>query len=324
MMELHDQTSLSLQHILQAQHRIKPFVQQTPLISSGKLNNIYEASIYLKLENLHETGAFKLRGAANKLLSLTTTEKLNGVTTFSTGNHGVAVAYMAQKLGIEATICISNRVPDAKVKRLEAYGANIVKVGESQDDAAKHCYRLQKEGKTLIEPFDDLAIIEGQGTIGLEILNDLPDIDLIIIPVSGGGLFAGIAYVLKTYHKNIKVVGVSMERSAVMYESILANKPIILKEHDTLADSLLGGIGQHNRYTFSAVKKYIDEFVLVSEDEIKEAMNYMLEEHKQLIEGAAATSIAAILSEKVHVQHKKVAAIITGNNVNLSVLRTIL
>ncbi|MEJ8776997.1 threonine ammonia-lyase [Pseudogracilibacillus sp. ICA-222130] len=323
-MELHDQTSLSLQHVLQAQHRMRPFVQQTPLISSGKLNNMYEASIYLKLENLHETGAFKIRGAANKLLSLTTTEKLNGVTTFSTGNHGVAVAYMAQKLGIEATICISNRVPDAKVKRLEAYGAKIIKVGESQDDAAQYCYRLQEEGKTLIEPFDDITVIAGQGTIGLEILDDLPNIDMVIIPTSGGGLFAGIAYVLKSYHKDIEVVGVSMERSAVMYESVRANKPVILKEYDTLADSLLGGIGEYNRYTFSAVKKYIDEFVLVSEEEIKEAMKYMLEEHKQLIEGAAATSIAAILSEKVHVQHKNVAAIITGNNVNISVLRTIL
>src|SRR5699024_5674937 len=210
---------VTLKHIWEAKKRIDPIVSKTPLISSTMLNDQWNTSTYLKLENYHDIGAFKIRGAANKLLSLSQEEKIRGITTFSTGNHGLAVASVAKKLGIRAVICVSKRVPEAKITRLHRLGAEVKIVGSSQDDAQEHSYFLQKEeGLTVIKPFDDPHVIAGQGTIGLELLADVPDLDIAIIPVSGGGLFAGIAHVLKQYHPAIQLIAVSMENSAVMYE----------------------------------------------------------------------------------------------------------
>src|SRR5690606_5149226 len=188
----------TLKHVWEAKKRISSIVSRTPLIASSTLNDQLGTSAYLKLENYHEIGAFKIRGAANKLLSLSTDEKAKGVTTFSTGNHGLAVAFVAKQIGIKAIICVSNRVPEAKINRLNRLGAEVQIVGKSQDDAEEFCYRLQEErGLTVIKPFDDPHVIHGQGTIGLELIDDLPNIDTAIIQVSGGGLFAGIAFVLK-------------------------------------------------------------------------------------------------------------------------------
>lgn len=313
--------AITLADIYDARKRIRPFVMETPLMKSEKLSVAHDASIYLKLENLHETGSFKIRGATNKMLALTDEEKSRGVTTFSTGNHGLAVAYMAVKLGIKAVICISNRVPAAKVNQLTRLGAEVKKIGDNQDDAEAYAYELEKkEGLTFIPPFDDAEIISGQGTIGIELIEQLPRIDIAIIPVSGGGLFSGISVVLKQYNPSIKVVGVSMEKSAVMYESLLAKKPVILKEEDTLADSLLGGIGLENLYTFHMVQGYMDEYILLTEEEIGRGMAYMLDKHQFVVEGAAATSIAAIVSGKVQVEGKNVVSIITGKNVDTSVI----
>lgn len=315
---------ITLQQVWEAKKRISPLVSKTPLIVTSGLNDQHPTT-YLKLENFHEIGAFKIRGAANKLLSLSTEEKERGVTTFSTGNHGLAVAYVAKKLGVKAVICVSNRVPEAKISRLKRLGAEVKIVGESQDDAEQFCYTLEKEqGLTVIKPFDDPHVIAGQGTIGLELLEDVPEIETVIIPVSGGGLFAGIAFVLKHYHPEMKIIAVSMEHSAVMYESLKANKPVVLEEKDTLADSLLGGIGLNNRYTFSMVKEFVDDFVLVSEEEIAAGMKYIAEEHKLIVEGAAATGVAALLSQKVSLSGKKVATIVTGHNVDMSVVKAIL
>src|SRR5690625_71972 len=320
---LHD--DITLPHIWQAKRRIGNIVSETPLISSPQLEEKIGASVYLKLENMHETGSFKIRGAANKLLSLSKEEKLTGVTTFSTGNHGLAVAYVAKRLGIKAVICISNRVPNAKVERLERLGATVIKVGNSQDEAEQYCYTLEKEkGLTVIKPFDDPHVIAGQGTIALELLQEIPHLDTAIIPVSGGGLFSGIGFVLKRYNPNIRLIGVSMERSPVMYESIKKNKPVILEEQETLADSLLGGIGLENKYTFSMVKNHIDDFVLLTEREIKDGIAYMLHEHRLVVEGAAATPIGAILNKRVENAGKNIAAVITGNNVDISVIKELI
>lgn len=316
---------ITMPSVWQARKRIKSIVSETPLIASPKLSNLTGAAVHLKLENMHEIGAFKIRGAANKLLSLTKEEKAKGVTTFSTGNHGLAVAYVANQLKMKALICISNRVPKAKVDKLQQLGAEVIKVGDSQDEAEQYSYQLAKEqGLTVIKPFDDPYVISGQGTIGLELLDNIPHIDTAIIPVSGGGLFAGIGFVLKKYNPNIKLIGVSMERSPVMYESIQANKIIELPEQNTLADSLLGGIGFGNQYTFPMVQHFIDEFILLSEKEIAAGMAFMLNEHRMIIEGAAATSIGAILSDKLKVDSKVVAAIITGNNVDTSIIKEII
>lgn len=312
---------ITVQDVWLAKRRIERHVTSTPLHYSSKVSDESAAEVYLKLENLHETGAFKIRGAANKILSLSAAEQALGVTTFSTGNHGLAVAVMAKTLGIRAVICISNRVPTNKVERLEKLGAEVVKVGNNQDDAEKHAYELeQQQGLTVIPPFDDREVIAGQGTIGLELIEAFPELEVAIIPVSGGGLFAGIALVLKHYIPNIRLVGVSMERSPVMYESIRQKQIVTLEEEDTLADSLLGGIGTDNYYTYELVKKYIDDFVLLTEAEIARAMSYMLTEHQLGVEGAAATGVAVLQSKKIEVQNKRVAAIVTGRNIAADLL----
>lgn len=317
--------SIHLQDVWNAQNRIQSIVSQTPFVPSPVLGERIGKTIHLKLENMHPTGSFKIRGAANKMMNLTDDEKSRGVTTFSTGNHGVAVAYVAKKLDIKATICISKRVPQVKVERIKRFGAEIVQIGNSQDEAADHAYELEKEhGMTVIKPFDDPHIIAGQGTIALEMLKKVPKIDTAIIQISGGGLFSGIAYVLKQINPHIKIIGVTMENSAVMYESIQVGKPIEIDEQATLADSLLGGIGLDNQYTFSMTKNLIDEFVLVSEEEIKEGIVYMADQHRFIVEGAAATGLAALMSGKGQVVGSNIATIITGNTIDTLVFNQIL
>jgi threonine dehydratase len=311
--------------VWQAKKRINTIVKKTPLIKSHTLSEQLNAEVYLKLENLHEIGAFKVRGAANKILSISHEEQRRGITTFSTGNHGLAVAYVAKQLGIQAVICISNRVPKAKIDAIKRWGAQIEIVGQSQDEAGVYCQKLHKEhGLTVIKPFDDPYVIAGQGTIGLELLEDLPELSSVIVPLSGGGLLAGIGLSLKMNNPIIDVYGVSMERSPVMYESLRVGKPIELQEQQTLADSLLGGIGVDNKYTFGLVQKYMDKALLVSEESIAKAMAFMLINHSMVIEGAAATGIAA-LAEKIEIKHGSTCAIIiSGQNIDLDVhLKTV-
>jgi threonine dehydratase len=316
---------MDIRYVWEARKRISTIINRTPIIHSSILSEKIGRHVYLKLENVHEVGAFKVRGAANKILSLSEEEKKRGVATFSTGNHGMAVAYIAKKLGIEAVVCISNRVPKAKVESLKRLGAQIEIVGDSQDDAGVRCYELEKEkGLTVIEPFDDPHVIAGQGTIGLELLEDLPQLTDVIVPLSGGGLLSGIGLALKSNDRNIRVTGASMEKSAVMYESIKAGKPVILEESETLADSLLGGIGLDNQYTFQMVQQYMDDVVLIPEEEIAYSMAFMMDKHRIIMEGAAATGIAAVLGNKIPHQEGDLAVIISGHNVDLSVLLTII
>jgi threonine dehydratase len=312
---------VTIRNVWEAKKRIASIINRTPLIQSYVLSERIGRPIYLKLENVHDIGAFKVRGAANKILSLSEEEKKRGVVTFSTGNHGMAVAYVARKLGIEAVVCISNRVPKAKVDSLKRLNAKIEIYGNSQDDAEEHCYELAKEkGLTVIQPFDDPYIIAGQGTIGLEILEEIPNLTDVVVPLSGGGLLSGIGLALKSNDPNIRVTGVSIEHSAVMYESLKAGKPVKLEEKDTLADSLLGGIGLDNQYTFRMVGQYTDDIVLISEEEIAYSMAFMMDKHRMIIEGAAATGVATILENKIAHQEGAVAVIISGHNVDLSVL----
>jgi threonine dehydratase len=318
---VNDITNVTIRDIWEARKRIASLIKKTPLIQSTILSEKIGRNVYLKLENVHEIGAFKVRGAANKILSLNEEEKKRGVATFSTGNHGMAVAYAAKKLGIEAVICISNRVPKVKVDALKRLGAQLEIVGVSQDEAGERCYELQRErGLTIVQPFDDPHVIAGQGTIGLELLEELPNLTDVVVPLSGGGLLAGIGLTVKANDPAIKVTGVSMNHSAVMYESLKAGKPVKMDEQDTLADSLLGGIGLNNQYTFPMVQRYMDEAVLIPEEEIAHSMAFMLEQHRMVVEGAAATGIAAVLGGKVPHQNGDLAVIISGNNVDLSVL----
>ncbi|WP_441351483.1 threonine/serine dehydratase [Tuberibacillus sp. Marseille-P3662] len=311
---------VTMAHVWKAKRRIRSLVRPTPLIHSASLSDVTGANVYLKLETMHPTGAFKLRGAANKILSLSLEQQRQGVATFSTGNHGIAVAYVAKQLGIPATIYLSRRVPQTKIDQLERLGAQVEKVGENQDDAAACCYEYQdKKGYTVIKPFDDIDIIAGQGTIGLEILEACPDIDKMLVPLSGGGLLAGIALALKQTNPHIDVTGLSIEGAAVMHESLKAGHPVILPEEDTLADSLLGGIGADNLYTFKMVQRYMDHSLQVSETAIADGMIHLLTHHKMAVEGAAAVGPGWLLQQTLE-PDQTVVAVISGNNVNVNEL----
>jgi len=314
-------SDVRVRDIYVAKRRIASIARRTPLITSTLLREYIGAPVYLKLENIQETGAFKLRGAANKILSLTADEKARGVIAFSSGNHGLAVSCVARQLGINAVICISKRVPSTKVGAIKRLGAEVVVHGKGQDEAEEHSFRIQEErALTMIPPSDDPFVIAGQGTIGLELLEDLPEIDTVIVPLSGGGLISGIALALKSADSEMRVIGVSMERAPVMYHSLRAGKPIEMEEEDTIADGLVGGIGLDNRYTFRMVQEYVDDTILVSEEEIADAMAFALEKHHLVVEGAGAVGIAALLHRKVGEGGRNVAVVVSGSNVEIPLL----
>lgn len=308
-------TSISQRDIWQARQRILPFVKQSPLVYSEAMSRDFGSDFYLKLEQFNPSNSFKIRGAANKILSLSEDEKANGVTTFSTGNFGRSVAYVANLLGVKAVICISANVPDAKADALEQTGAEVMKVGTSQGDAETFCYQLEQDnGYTVIHPFDDPYVISGQGTIGLEILEDVPDVDTVIAGLSGGGLHAGLGVALKNAGNALRLVGVSAEQGAAMHASIQAGKPVQVKENDTLADSLLGGIGMNNQYTFEMVQHYVDEITLLNEQVIAGGMRYVFDREQMTVEGAAAAGVGAIKHGKIAAGKKNVI-VLTGRSV---------
>lgn len=314
-------TEISLQDVFRARQRIASIARESPLVHSHGLSERVGASVHLKLETLQPTGTFKVRGAANKILSLPQAARERGVVTVSTGNHGRAVAHVGRRLGISATVCISERVPPNKVAALRQTGAELVIEGQSQDDAAERADALRQErGLTMIHPFDDPFIIAGQGTIGLELLRTLPDVDTVLVPLSGGGLISGIALALKAASPHIRVVGISMARAPVMYQSLRAGKPVELPEEETLADSLLGGIGLDNRYTFRIVREWVDDVTLVTEAEIGRAMAFLLREQHVVAEGAGAVGVAALLAGKVSEMGENVAVIVSGGNVAIPTL----
>lgn len=310
--------------IWKAKQRISPYVTRTPLVYSPELSEQTGANIYLKLENLQAIGAFKVRGAANKILSLSEEEKEKGISTFSTGNHGMTVAYIAKRLGINATVCMSRNVPKVKVNAIGRWKPEILQNWDSQDDAGVYCYDLEKEkGVTVIPPFDDKEIICGQGTISLEIIEDCPEIDTAIVPLSGGGLISGVTLGLKMTVPDVKVIGVSQEKAAVMIESLKAGHPVEMPEEPTLADSLLGGIGLNNKYTFDIVKDYVDETVQVSEEEISKGIAYIMEHHHLIAEGASATGVAYALRKGAIKPGSNVAIVVTGNGISMESIKEI-
>ncbi len=315
---------VTLQDIYQARSRLTPLVRRTPLIFSQPLSELTGRQAFLKLESLQETGSFKVRGATNALMNLTPEQKEKGVIAFSTGNHGRAVAYVAEKLGIKSVICLSQRVPQYRVQALEALGAEVVRHGQSQDEAYTKAIALQQEqGLTMVKPFDDPLVLAGQGTIGLELLEDLSDIDTVLVPLSGGGLMAGIAFVLKSACPRIKVVGLSLEVSAPMYQSLQAGRPVEIEEKASLGDALLGGIGLDNRYTFPLCRDLVDEVILISEQEIATGLSYAFHNHRLVVEGAGIVGLSALISGKTsHLGHR-VAVILSGGNMDTKALTQI-
>ncbi|SCY90929.1 threonine dehydratase [Alkaliphilus peptidifermentans DSM 18978] len=299
--------------------RIAPFIRKTPLVAAESLAEISGAEkVMLKLESLQNTGAFKVRGAANKILGLSEDEKARGVITFSTGNHGRAVAYVAKQMNIRAVVCLSEHVPKNRVELIKDMGAEVEVHGRSQDEAEKHFdYIMEKQKLMAVPPFDDPAIIAGQGTVALEILTEKPELDILLVPLSGGGLLAGVALVAKAINPSIRVVGVSIEASPAMLESLKAGKPVEIEEKNSLAVSLLGGIGQQNNYTLTLIKDLVDEHIIINEMEIAEGMLYALKSHGLVIEGAAAVGIAALLKKKVSCQGSRVGVVVSGSSIEL-------
>ena len=311
--------TVTLDDIRRARRTIAPLARRTPLLPSAALSQLTGADVRLKLETLQDTGAFKLRGAANKLLNLAQETRARGVVCVSTGNHGRAVAYVARKLGVPAVVCLSKLVPANKVEGVRSLGAEVIVHGRSQDEAFEEASRLVAErGLTMVDPFDDAEIIAGQGTIGLELMEEVPELDTVVVPVGGGGLAAGIALALKSIRPAIRVVGVQMERGAVMYHSLAAGKPIFMEEEETLADSLGGGIYLDNRHTFALIREHVDDLVLLSEDEIARAMAHGLHTERMVLEGGGASSIGALLSAKAGDLGAHVALILSGNNIDVA------
>ncbi len=273
--------------------------------------------MWLKLESLQATGSFKVRGAASAITQLPSDVRARGVITFSTGNHGLAVASMAHRIGVGATVCVAERTDAAKTEAIRRLGATLVVGGEGQDEAELRCYELARDtGAAVIKPFDDPFVIAGQGTIALEILEQHPQIDTVVVPLSGGGLVGGIALALKLIDPGIRIVGVSMEGGAAMYHSVAAGAPVTVPEAPTLADSLQGGIGRDNRFTFAIVRRYVDDLILVSERAIGDAMALLFAAHRLVAEGAAAVGIAALLEGKIKPGKRDVAVVVSGRNVD--------
>ena len=302
----------TLNDIRAAARVIEGVAHRTPLVPAA-----LDGDILLKLESLQPIGAFKLRGALNAISKLDDAQKARGVTCASTGNHGRAVAYAAKRQGIRATVCLSNLVPDVKVNGIEALGGEVRRCGATQDDAEREVRRLvEEEGVVDIPPFDHPNVIAGQGTIGIELLEDRPDLETLIVPMSGGGLIAGIAIAAKSIKPSIRVIGVSMDRGAAMAESMAAGKLVDVDELPTLADSLSGGI-PGNRYTLQLCRELVDEAVLVTEHEIYRAMAALLLQEGLVAEGGAAVGYAAVLADKIR-SAGPTAIVISGRNVDMT------
>ncbi|SFD11809.1 threonine dehydratase [Bosea sp. CRIB-10] len=315
--------SVALHDVRAAAARIAGRVVRTPLVTSPSLSRLCGQPVHLKLETRQPMGAFKLRGAMNAVLALTEGQRRRGLVTASTGNHGRAVAYAARELGLAATICMSALVPANKVEAIRSLGAEVRIVGRSQDDAQVEVARLVAErGLIQIPPFDDPDVVAGQGTISLELIEDLPKLACVLIPLSGGGLAAGIAVAVKALRPSATIIGISMERGAAMAAAIAAGRPVAVVEEETLADSLGGGIGLSNRVTFALCRDLIDEVVLLSEAEIAAGIRHAALVENEIVEGAGAVGIAALLAGKVNPSGPTVL-IVSGRNIDEAAHRRI-
>ena len=310
-----------LEDIQAAAETIKGYIKNTPCIHSQTLSNLSRAEVWLKFENLQFTASFKERGALNKLLSLTESERRQGVITMSAGNHAHAVAYHAQRLGISAVIVMPRYTPNIKVRHTRAYGAEVILAGECFDDAAAHALKLARERKlVLVHPYDDEKIIAGQGTIALEMLKTQPDLDTMLIPVGGGGLISGIAIAAKSIKNNISIIGIETERFPAMINALEGRKPRF--GLCTLAEGI--AVKQPGQLTVPIVKHYVDEILLVDEESIEQAVLLLLGIEKTVAEGAGGVGLAGLLKNKEMFTGKTVGLVISGGNIDMPVLARII
>ena len=312
---------LTLDKVYHAAYVLKDVVRKTALISSPKINS--GCKLYLKTENLQVTGSFKVRGAGYKISQLSDAEKMRGVIACSAGNHAQGVALAAQKYGIKSVICLPDGAPISKVEATKSYGAEVVMVPGVYDDAYKRALELRDEmGYTFVHPFDDEDVIAGQGTIGLEIIEELDDVDAVVVPIGGGGLVSGIAYTLKHLKPSIKVYGVQAQGAPSMFNSLRSGKKERLNGVSTIADGI--AVKEPGDNTFALVSKYVDEVVTVTEGEISSAILALIEQHKLIAEGAGAVSVAAVMFDKIPVKDKKVVAVISGGNIDVTILSRVI
>lgn len=310
---------LTLDMVREAQEALRGIARRTPLDRAPKFGE----NVYIKAENLQLTGAFKLRGAYNKIRSLTPEEAARGVIACSAGNHAQGIALSASRLGIKAVICMPAGAPISKVEATRGYGAEVVLVPGVYDDAAAEAERLTKEqGYTFAHPFNDPLVIAGQGTIGLEILEQLPEVDQVVCPIGGGGLISGIALAIKSLKPSCKVIGVQAATVPSMYESCKAGKITTVPDGETLADGI--HVLTPGNMTFEMCQKYVDEIVTVTEDEIAAAILALVEGQKTVAEGAGATPVAACMFGKVDTSDKKTVCVVSGGNVDVTTLSRII
>ena len=312
---------LTLDKIYHAAYVLKDVVRKTTLVKAPKLNS--ECEVYLKTENLQVTGSFKVRGAGYMISQLTDEEKAKGVIACSAGNHAQGVALAAQKYDIKSVICLPDGAPISKVEATKSFGAEVVMVKGVYDDAYKRALELRDEmGYTFVHPFDDENVIAGQGTIGIEILDEVKDLDAIVVPIGGGGLISGIAYAAKHLKPEIKIYGVQAQGAPSMFNSVNEGKRIRLGGVSTIADGI--AVKEPGINTFDLCSKYVDEIVTVTEGEISSAILALIEQHKMIAEGAGAVSVAAVMFNKLPVKGKKVACVVSGGNIDVTILSRVI
>ncbi|WP_286181148.1 threonine ammonia-lyase [Bacillus sp. ISL-37] len=301
--------------IEEAMEKLKGKVHQTPLKQSATLNYLTNADVYLKMENLQKTGSFKLRGAMNKILSLSDQEMKNGILAASAGNHAQGVALAASLRGIKSKIYMPKHTPFSKASATKGYGAEIVLTGETYNESyQKAVEEMNQSGSTFVHAFDDEEVIAGQGTIGLEMLQQNAALDVIFAPIGGGGLISGVALAIKAFKPSVKVIGVQAVGASATYQRFTGRKLKSPHAVHTIADGIL--VKEPGLITYPIIEKYVDEIVTVTDEEIAHAIMFMLEREKMLVEGAGAAGLAAILYKKVPVDGKKVGCIISGGNVD--------
>jgi threonine dehydratase len=317
------QEAVSLAGIERARARIRDFVFLSPCLRSAELTRITGQEIYLKLDNLQRTGAFKERGALNKILTLSDEEKRRGVIAASAGNHAQAVAYHATQRGIRSQIVMPLMTPLVKVSATRGFGAEVVLHGANYDEAcAEATRRAAAEGMTFLHPFDDAEVIQGQGSIGLEILEQVPGIEAVVVPIGGGGLIGGVACAIKETNPKVRVIGVQTERLPSMLRASEAGGPVTVPAEATIADGI--AVRRSGDLTYPLVERYVDELVTVDEEEIASAILVLLEREKTLAEGAGATALAAVLQRKSSLTTERTAVLVCGGNIDVSLLAKII
>ncbi|MCW4055896.1 MAG: threonine/serine dehydratase, partial [Candidatus Bathyarchaeota archaeon] len=306
---------LELADVMRARESLGRWVRRTPLARSPFLSGLCNGEVCLKLENRQVTNSFKIRGAFNRMLGLSARDRKRGIVTASAGNHGLAVAVAAEELKVKAKIVVPANAPKVKTSQIEKHNVELLRYGSIYDEAERRALDIATEdGLTYLSPYNDRLVVAGQGTVGLEILEDAPDLNSVIVPVGGGGLISGIAVTVRELRPHVQILGVQSEASPAMYESVRAGEIVDVETKESIADGLVGGI-QKGAITFEIVQRSVDRLLLVKERSIREAIRILWEEEGQAVEGAGATAIAPILENPRMFERRKTVAVITGGNI---------